>query len=57
MLVLSRKRNEVIVLETSDGPIRVVITKVGEDRVGIGIEAPKAIQILRKELSDRKEAA
>jgi carbon storage regulator len=47
MLVLTRKPNESIVI---DGRITVTVVRVQGDKVRLGIEAPKEIQIWRKEL-------
>ena len=50
MLVLSRKRNEVIHLHTSDGLVAVMVSDIRGDRVNLGFEAPAAVNIVRKEL-------
>jgi carbon storage regulator len=50
MLVLSRKRNEQIVLELPDQTIRIQVVSVEGNRVRIGIDAPRDIQIKREEL-------
>jgi len=51
MLVLSRKAGEKIILQTSDGPITIVVTSVrSASNVGIGIQAPSSIGITRSEL-------
>ncbi|MBC8872249.1 MAG: carbon storage regulator CsrA [Planctomycetes bacterium] len=47
MLILSRKVGEEIVI---GGQIKVTVLKVQGGRVRLGIEAPKAIQVLRREL-------
>lgn len=47
MLVVSRKIGEAIVISDD---IEVCILDIGEGIVKIGIEAPKRIKILRKEL-------
>lgn len=49
MLVLSRKINQSIVLGDD---IEIVITDIGDDKVKIGIKAPKNLKIFRKELMD-----
>lgn len=58
MLVLSRKLNEKIVI---DDNIEVTIVGIENGKVQLGIEAPKDIEILRKELledikAENKEA-
>lgn len=47
MLVLSRKEGEGLV--TSNG-VRIVVTYVRGNRVGIGIKAPPDVNVLREEL-------
>lgn len=49
MLVLSRKKNESIII---DGKIEIKIIEAEDGRVRIGIEAPKSIEIHRKEIFD-----
>jgi carbon storage regulator len=50
MLVLSRKRNEAIVI---NGDIRIMVVDIRGNQVRLGIEAPDSVGILRKELCDR----
>ena len=52
MLILTRKKNESIII---DGNIEVKIIELEDGRVKIGIEAPKEIEILRKELYDQMQ--
>lgn len=47
MLILTRKKDESIII---DGNIEVKIVECEDGKVKIGIEAPKNIEILRKEL-------
>lgn len=49
MLVLSRKEGQVIYVED----VKIVIQKVRNGRVSIGIEADKCVRILRGEVADR----
>ena len=49
MLILTRKINESI---TIGDDIRITITKIARGQVGIGIDAPKDVKILRDELGD-----
>jgi carbon storage regulator len=52
MLVLSRRNGECLVI---DGGITVQVIEVKGNRVLLGIEAPKAISILRSELSPKAQ--
>lgn len=53
MLILSRKKEESIIIGDN---IEIKILDIdGGSRVSIGIEAPKEIEILRKELYDQVE--
>ena len=47
MLVLSRKRNESIVI---DGSIVITVVEIRGDKVRLGIEAPREVPIHRKEI-------
>jgi carbon storage regulator len=47
MLVLSRKRNESIII---DGNIVVTVVDIRGDKVRLGIEAPKDVPIHRSEV-------
>lgn len=47
MLVLSRKKNETILIE---GGITVTVMEIRGDKVRIGIDAPRDINIVRSEL-------
>ena len=47
MLVLSRKLDESIVI---DNRITITLLEVRENRIRLGIEAPKEIPVMRKEL-------
>ena len=47
MLVLSRKPKESIVM---NGNITVSVLRVDNDNVRIGIEAPKTVPVMRKEI-------
>ena len=47
MLVLSRKRNESIVI---DGSIVITVVEIRGDKVRLGIEAPREVPIHRQEI-------
>ena len=48
MLVLSRKKNESIVM---DGKIEIEVLRIKGNTVRLGIKAPRSIKVLRGELS------
>jgi carbon storage regulator len=50
MLVLSRKRNQGILIRGKDGDIRIVVLEADKGKVRLGIEAPKGYPIIREEL-------
>ena len=53
MLVLTRKQNESVIILLLNGQcIEVNVSKIDNDRVKIGIDAPKSIRIFRKEVYD-----
>ena len=47
MLVLSRKKNESIVINDS---ITIVVVEIRGDKVRLGIDAPKDVPVHRKEI-------
>lgn len=55
MLVLSRKKDQTIVFQTSDGNIELTIVKIENNRVRVGINAPPNIPILRSELLQKED--
>ena len=53
MLVLSRKKNESLIIGDPDNPIaRVTVIEIRGDKVRIGIEAEASISVHRKEIAD-----
>lgn len=57
MLVLSRKKNESIVI---DDRITIVVVEIRGDKVRLGVEAPKEVPVHRREVYEaikRNEAA
>jgi carbon storage regulator CsrA len=53
-LVLGLKKDTAINLDTSDGLITVKIHHVKRHEVWLTFNAPKAVQIIRSEINDRK---
>ena len=54
MLILSRKVNEVVVIELPNGEsMRVAVCLIRDDRVRLGFTAPLSISINRQEVLDR----
>ena len=53
MLVVSRKPGESLVISDQ---IRVTVISLGNDKVSIGIDAPRDIKIIREELMETIEA-
>lgn len=52
MLILTRKKDESIII---DGNIEIKIIEIEDGKVKIGIDAPKNIDIIRKELYKRMQ--
>ena len=52
MLVLSRKKNESIVIDVGDKLITVTVVEVRGDKVRLGIEAPREVPVHRQEVYD-----
>ena len=50
MLVLSRKKNESIVIKGDSGDIRIVVVEIDKGKIRLGIEAPRGYPIVREEL-------
>jgi carbon storage regulator len=57
MLVLTRKKNEGILIGGKDSGIRIVVIEVDKGKVRLGIEAPKGCAIFREELLSEIEGA
>lgn len=49
MLVLSRKKNESIVINDN---ITIMVVEIREDKVRLGVEAPKEVPVHRREVYD-----
>lgn len=52
MLVITRKTSESILIGDD---IEIVVTEIGAERVKIGIQAPRGVPIVRKELLETQE--
>jgi carbon storage regulator CsrA len=50
MLVLSRKRNQGILIRGKEGDIRVVVLDAERGKLRLGIQAPGGYTIIREEL-------
>ncbi len=50
MLILGRRKDERVIIQTSDGTIAVCVVEVRSDRCRIGFEAPESIVIHREEV-------
>lgn len=50
MLVLARKKDEAIIIGDE---IEIIVTEISEDKVKIGIKAPKHMKVFRKELLEQ----
>jgi len=54
MLVLSRKLGESIVIGEGPNAITVTVVRLRGDRIGLGIDAPKEVKIMRTEIIDKE---
>ena len=52
MLVLSRQRDESIMIGEGDDVVEIIIVDVRGDNVRLGITAPKSIPVHRREIYD-----
>ena len=55
MLVLSREKNERIVID--GGRIVITVVKIDRNQVRIGIDAPAEVVIDREEIAERRKAS
>ena len=44
MLTLSRREDEALVLQTSDGPVVVIVNQIGASQVRVSIDAPQRVK-------------
>lgn len=52
MLVLSRHRNEQIIIGEGPDAVTVTVVDVRGDKVRLGVEAPKNVPVHRKEVAE-----
>jgi len=55
MLVLSRQRNEQVVIGTGDTAVTVTVIEIRGDKVRLGFAAPRETRIDRAEVAERRE--
>lgn len=56
MLVLSRKENESIYIDTGVGVIKISINLIKDYNVRVGIDAPRDMSIYRDDAKERKKS-
>ena len=52
MLVLSRKKDETIVINSGNNDIHVTIVDIRGDKIRVGINAPPEVSIHREEIAE-----
>ena len=52
LLVITRRPDEAIVIETKDGPVTVMVLNVKGEAVRLGVKAKRSIPVWRSELLD-----
>lgn len=50
MLILSRKNQESLIIESPAGKIEIMVSEISSGQVRLGIKAPESCKIWRKEL-------
>jgi carbon storage regulator len=55
MLVLSRKKNEDIIIGEGENQVRLMIVEIRGDKVRLGIDADRSVPVHRKEVYDAIE--
>ena len=56
MLVLSRKKNESVIITVGDQRIRVMVIEIRGDKARLGFAAPKDVTIHREEIQSEVDA-
>ena len=57
MLVLSRKKNQGILIRGKDGDIRIVVLEADKGKIRLGIEGPRGYTVIREELIQEIQVA
>ncbi|MCL1903088.1 MAG: carbon storage regulator [Oscillospiraceae bacterium] len=50
MLVITRKLNESIIVQAGETKIEIAVLDLAKDKAKIGVNAPREVKIIRKEL-------
>ena len=50
MLVITRKTDESVIVETCDGKIEIIVLETSKEKVKLGVKAPREVKIIRNEL-------
>lgn len=56
-LALTRSIGDTVTIQTSDGPILVAVSRVGNEKARLVFNAPESVKIVRTELLQRESAA
>ncbi len=54
MLVLTRKKDEAIVIGEGENAVQVYVSRIEKGRIRLAIDAPKSVPINRKEVLEQK---
>jgi len=55
VLVLTRRKNESLIIQTDLGDVEVKVLHIKGTQVHIGIDAPREIPVIRREVLEREE--
>ena len=56
MLILGRRRNESVIIGEGKNKIRVTVVDIRGDKIRLGFEASKEVQIFREEIAKENES-
>ena len=56
MLVITRKPDESIIVQIGDATVEITVLESSKERVKVGVNAPREVKIIRKELIIVKES-